>query len=187
MRPAMCALAAVVLAACGRKADTIDWLRMKDQSDMKAVAYGSTPYFPDGRVMRVPPAGTVPFERAEAEPPPALDAALLARGRDRFEIACSPCHGLLGDGDSMVARKMPLRRPPSLHEARIRAYPPEKLVQVISRGFGLMPSYAHLLAARDRWAVAEYVKALQLSQSVRLASLPPAIRAEADRQMGGAQ
>jgi mono/diheme cytochrome c family protein len=177
-------LALLLLASCGRGADAIDWLRMKDQSEMKAMPYAETPYLPDGRVMRVPPRGTVPRERLEADrAPPPIDAALLARGRERFDITCATCHGVLGDGVSEVARNMRLRKPPSLHEPRIRAYPPEKLIQIMTLGFGLMPSYAWSLPPRDRYAVAAYVRALQLSQSVRLADLPPPLRAEAQRQM----
>lgn len=150
-------------AGCGRGADVIDWLRMKDQSEMKVMPYAETPYFEDGIAMRLPPAGTVAHDREAITPPP-VDVALLARGRQRFDIVCAACHGVLGDGDTEVARHMALRPPPSLHEPRIRALPPERVVEVIRLGFGLMPSYATVLPPRDRWAVVAYLRALQLSQ-----------------------
>jgi mono/diheme cytochrome c family protein len=161
MRRAALALA---LIACGDAVDTIGFERMKSQA--KARDYGETPFFADGKVLQEPPAGTVPRERAlEPDDPPPLDLALVERGRNRFEIFCAACHGLLGDGDSEVAEDMRLRRPPSLSEPRLRAYPARRIHDVIDLGFGLMPSYASALDRRDRWAVAEYVKALQLSQA----------------------
>jgi mono/diheme cytochrome c family protein len=195
------ALLVALCAACGEKADVIDWLRMKDQTSMKALPYGGNPFFADGRTMRAPPAGTVPREREVADPmlasgldeagayakenPFRLDAELLERGRDRFEITCAACHGLVGDGDSEVARAMRLRKPPSLHEARIAGYPPGRIYQVVTQGFGLMPSYRTQLGIRDRWAVVAYVRALQLSQDVKLAALPADIRDEAQRSLAG--
>jgi mono/diheme cytochrome c family protein len=182
----------VIVAACGEKADVIDWLRMKDQA--KAMPYGESEYFADGRAMRVPPAGTMPRERLPNDDalatgmigdayvptiPVPVDLALLTRGRERFDITCAACHGLVGDGDSEVARNMRLRRPPSLHEPRIRAYPPGRIYRTVAEGFGLMPSYRMQLSVRDRWAVVAYVRALQLSQGVKLASLPPDLQAAA--------
>src|SRR5690606_17135490 len=98
--------------------------------------------------------------------PVVQDAELLARGEDRFRIFCRTCHGALGDGRSEVAENMKLRKPPSLHEARIREFSPGKLYRVVSEGYGLMPGYAAELPYRDRWAVVAFVRALQLSQNV---------------------
>ncbi len=92
---------------------------------------------------------------------------------------CAACHGLAGDGDSPVARNMALRKPPSLHEPRIRALPAGRLYAVVRDGYGLMPSYAEELSVGERWAVVAYVRALQLSQGARLAELPPELRSEA--------
>ena len=90
---------------------------------------------------------------------------LLERGRGRFEINCAVCHGYLGDGVSLVARNMSLRPPPSL---LARAQQPDGwYFQVMSEGFGVMPSYASHLTVEDRWAVVAYLRALQLSQSQR--------------------
>ena len=87
----------------------------------KLKPYAASDLSPDGRAMRAPPAGAVPRERELAGAPPPVTPALLALGRARFDVVCAPCHGLAGDGDSIVAGKMALRPPPSLHEARIRA------------------------------------------------------------------
>jgi mono/diheme cytochrome c family protein len=133
--------------------------------------------------MRTPPEGTVPFAAAlDSAPvaPPALSLPLLLEGRARFEITCAACHGLDGRAETPVAAAMALRRPPSLHEPRLVALSPESLEHVIAAGYGLMPSYASLLDAEQRWAVVAYVETLQRSQRVALAALPPPARAEAE-------
>ena len=170
----------------------LDLERMLDQH--KAKPYRETAFFEDGRVMRAPPRGTVPVERVTGAPllttgmqsgvyaselPVRVDAKLLARGEDRFRIFCSACHGPLGDGNSPVAENMKLRKPPSLHEPRIREYAPGRLFRVIAEGYGLMPAYADQLPIQDRWAVVAFVRALWLSQDVALVDLPPDVRAEA--------
>jgi hypothetical protein len=87
---------------------------------------------------------------------------------------------LLGDGDSQVALNMSLRRPPSLHLYRDR--PDGYIFQVISQGFGLMPSYAHSLSVHDRWAVVAYVRALQLSQHATVDQLPGELRGRLEKE-----
>jgi mono/diheme cytochrome c family protein len=165
------------------------------QRQPKYKAYQSSERYDDGLAMRAPPEGTVPFHGladapratgrgADGKPlataPVALDARLLARGRDRFEVSCAVCHGVLGDGQSQVALNMSLRRPPSLHDYRDR--PDGYLYQVITEGFGLMPSYASVLSVEDRWAVVAYVRALQLSQHVAVGELPPEQRARLEKE-----
>jgi len=88
---------------------------------------------------------------------------LMRRGRERFEIFCSPCHGVLGDGDGIVARRG-FPHPPSYHEARLRAAPDRHFYEVISNGYGLMYAYGDRIEPRDRWAIVAYIRALQLSQ-----------------------
>lgn len=155
------------------------WLDpMKIQPKFKA--YSANPMYRDGRAMRVPVAGTYPREIAYDDPslsggdpdagvfvdhiPVPVDAALLERGRDRFEINCLPCHGALGDGDSIVAKKMLLRSPPSLLTDDIRTLPDGKIEEVIRVGYGLMNGYENQLTSQDRWAVVAYVRALEASQ-----------------------
>jgi mono/diheme cytochrome c family protein len=150
--------------------------------------YDPSDFFADGRAMRAPPPGTVPTEhagrtRAEeqgldadggyvARIPVKVDRALLARGRAAFDETCATCHGVDGDGRSVVADKMTLRRPPSLHEPRIVAFAAGRLYQTLRNGYGLMPSYASMLDVRERWAVVAYVRALQLRRSIDVGRLP---------------
>ncbi len=174
-----------VAASCGDGVDSIDWLRMKVQE--KAKPFGDTPYFANGQVMQPPPEGTVPRERVVGpSTPPTPTFALLARGRERFDIFCAACHGVLGDSDTEVARNMRLRPPPSLHDAERRSYDAPRIHDIASRGYGLMPAYDTVLSDADRWAVAFYVKALQLSQSVAYDTLPADLQTEARGQLGGA-
>ena len=98
----------------------------------------------------------------------------LARGRERFEIFCAPCHGLAGYGDGMVVRRG-FRRPPSYHIERLRQAPVGHFFDVISRGFGAMGDFADRIPPEDRWAVVAYLRALQLSQWARLEKIPEGI------------
>jgi mono/diheme cytochrome c family protein len=145
--------------------------------------------------MREPPQGTVPRERIvlnsalsagkTGEPgheeyvttiPLKVDRPLLALGQKRFNITCGTCHGPLGDGDSIVAHQMSLRPPPSLHKYTDRA--PGYIYDVITKGFGMMASYAGELPVRERWAVVAYVRALQISQATPLEKAPPEAQAK---------
>jgi mono/diheme cytochrome c family protein len=144
--------------------------------------YDPSAAFDDGQGMRRPPAGAVAYGEEPVTPPPPPTRALLDVGRARFETFCAACHGALGDGQSVVASKMPLRKPPSFQEARLRVLPPPAIVAVIENGYGLMPSYADAIDKRDRWAVAYYVKALQLARGAPASDLPPTLRAELDKE-----
>ena len=169
---ALCLAAA--LSAAGCHPSDIDPLDRQP----KLRAYARSERFPDGRAMRAPPAGAVPRERELAGARPEVTPALLALGRARFDVVCAPCHGLAGDGDSVVAGKMALRPPPSLHEARVRELDAEAILAVIRDGYGLMPRLSTHLDPRERWAVVAYVRALQLSQRLPLADAPADVRAE---------
>ena len=114
------------------------------------------------------PAATFPF---------AIDDNAMRRGRERYDIFCSPCHGLAGDGDGMVVRRG-YRRPPSLHVDRLRQAPPGHMFDVMTNGFGAMPDYAAQIPVRDRWAIAAYLRALQLSQSTASAQLTPEVQGQ---------
>jgi mono/diheme cytochrome c family protein len=100
-----------------------------------------------------------------------VDAQVLARGRERFDIFCAPCHGRTGIGDGMVVRRG-YRRPPSYHDDRLRNVPVGHFIDVMANGFGAMPDYADQIGARDRWAIAAYIRALQLSEHAALADVP---------------
>jgi len=121
--------------------------------------------------------------RADIFPFP-ITRDVLARGQGRFNIFCAPCHSRTGDGDGMVVRRG-FRRPPSLHIDRLRQAPPGHFFDVISNGFGAMPSYADQIGAHDRWAIIAYIRALQLSQNASLADVPQQERQKL--QSGGQQ
>ncbi len=93
-----------------------------------------------------------------------MTADVLARGRERFNIYCAPCHSRLGDGNGMIVQRG-YRRPPSFHIDRLRNAPVGHFFDVITNGFGAMPDYAAQIPPRDRWAIIGYIRALQLSQA----------------------
>jgi cytochrome c553 len=107
--------------------------------------------------------------------PVPLTGELLARGQDRFNIFCSPCHDRVGNGDGMIVQRG-YRRPPSYHIDRLREAPIGHFFDVITKGFGVMPDYAAQIPPADRWAIAAYIRALQLSQNATLADVPPGPR-----------
>jgi mono/diheme cytochrome c family protein len=121
-----------------------------------------------------PAAGNSTAQPAFAMPP--ITADLLARGRERFDVFCSPCHSIVGDGDGFVARRG-FPHPPSYHTDRLRAASDAHLYAVISDGYGAMYPYATRLSPSDRLAVVAYIRALQLSQHAPVDALPPAERA----------
>jgi mono/diheme cytochrome c family protein len=103
-------------------------------------------------------------------PFPVTDA-VMARGRERFDIYCSPCHGRTGQGDGMVVRRG-YRQPPTYHQDRLRQAPVGHFFDVMTQGYGIMYSYAERVKPEDRWAIAAYIRALQLSHDMKLAELP---------------
>ncbi len=100
-----------------------------------------------------------------------VNADVLARGEERFNIYCSPCHSELGDGRGMIVQRG-LRPPPSYHTDRLRKAPIGHFFDVITNGFGAMPDYATQIPVADRWAIAAYIRALQLSQNAQRSDLP---------------
>ncbi len=112
------------------------------------------------------------FDRPLDQTEPAeLRRALMTRGRERFDINCSVCHGRTADGDGMIVRRG-FRKPPSLHIERLRNAPAGYFFDVVTNGFGAMPSYANRIDVFDRWAIVAYVRALQFSQDARLGDVP---------------
>jgi len=96
---------------------------------------------------------------------------VMERGRQRFNIYCTPCHGRVGDGDGFIPSRG-LRRPPSYHIERLRKVPVGYFVDVMTNGFGVMPDYSSQIPPADRWAIAAYIRALQLSQNAAPADIP---------------
>jgi mono/diheme cytochrome c family protein len=110
-----------------------------------------------------------------------VDATVMSRGQERFNIYCSPCHGRTGMGDGMVVQRG-YRRPPRLDDERLRAAPVGHFFDVMTNGFGAMPDYAVQVRPRDRWAIAAYIRALQLSSHATLADVPQDERTRLESQ-----
>jgi len=108
-----------------------------------------------------------------------ITQADVQRGHERFNIYCSPCHGRLGDGHGMIPTRG-LRQPPSYHDERLRNAAVGHFFDVMTNGYGAMYSYASRVAVDDRWRIAAYIRALQLSQNP-----PAALAAQVMRQSGG--
>jgi mono/diheme cytochrome c family protein len=115
------------------------------------------------------PKGVVEYDKKPVPAPP-LTLALLQRGQEQFRIYCTPCHSELGDGDGMVVQRG-FPHPPSFHSALLRDAPTQHFYDVITNGFGVMYSYAARVEPSDRWAIAAYIRALQLSQRTPVADL----------------
>lgn len=143
----------------------------------KYTPYAPSSFWADGTSARPIPAGTVAqgdLERdAAAAKPPEVTAALLARGHERFDTYCAPCHGLSGYGDGIVVERG-FPKPPSYHINGLRQLGGQFFVDVITNGLGPMYSYADRVPVADRWAIAAYIKALQLSQYASVAVAPEA-------------
>ena len=177
MRAAILLVGALTLLGGCTESDIDPMMRQE-----KFKPYWENNYFSDGRAMRIPPTGTVPRERKLDEfTPPPVTAALVARGREQFDIHCAVCHGYAGDGDSVVASKMSLRAPPTLVDDRVRAYTTTQIFTVATEGYGYMPKYNAEVSVQDRWAIANYIKALQMSQHASLDDVPADKRGELDR------
>lgn len=170
---------------------------MHDQPKAEPLEYSS--FFPDGRSARPVVAGTVARGQLRADQhfytgkidgrhadtfPFPVDAGVLRRGRERFDIYCSPCHSRLGDGNGMIVQRG-FRRPTSFHDDRLRKAPPGYFFDVITNGFGTMFDYSDRIVPEDRWAIAAYVKALQLSQNADPAVLTAQERARIEPADGG--
>lgn len=167
MRWAAAALPLVLALAC-----------CEDQSMRVQKRYGPdrpAPLWRDGTASRPLPEGVVAaddgaLERGAIDAPP-VTAELLERGRERYGIYCSPCHGLSGYGDGViVSRGFPA--PPSYHQPRLRQASGAHIVDVITHGYGVMYPYAARVAPHDRWAIAAYIRALQMSQAAQVADVP---------------
>ena len=158
------------LAACG-EAD------MEDQP--RAKTWDRNSFFPQAMTMRPPVAGTVPRDDpARAAPQPAVvTAALAARGRERYGIFCTPCHGASGNGRGMIVERG-FPNAGQLTTERLRKASAADLYWAITEGHRAMYGMGQMIPSADRWAIVAYVRALQLSQDAEVASLPPEDRAK---------
>jgi mono/diheme cytochrome c family protein len=156
------------LGAC----DDVSMTRQK-----KYATYAPSSVWSDGASARPLPAGTVArgdlaLEEAAKDPPTATPD-LLARGRQRYQIFCTPCHGPTGRGDGIVVKRG-FPAPPPFDLARLRQAPAQHFFDVISDGYGLMYPFAPRVPPRDRWAIVAYVRALQLAEMAPVAAVPEA-------------
>ena len=163
------------LAGCGNT------LRQDMANQPRQNPLSPSDFFPDGRSERPVVENTVVrgavaddalfvAKDSNAFPLP-VDMELLERGRERYAIFCSPCHGLQGDGNGMVAVRG-MKHPPSFHDERLRHEPNGYFYDVITNGFGAMYSYSAQIPVRDRWTIVAYLRALQLSRNAHVAELP---------------
>lgn len=150
---------------------------MHDQPRFKPLA--ESDFYADLRSSRAPVEGTVARGELNADSyfytgkvganfgdymPFSASEDVLARGRERFDIYCAPCHSRVGDGNGMIPQRG-FRKPPSYHDERLRKAPLGYFFDVMTNGFGAMPEYASQIPPRDRWDIVAYIRALQLSQN----------------------
>jgi len=188
LRPNASALFAVlflILAGCRQD--------MHNQPRYKPLA--ATDFFGDGRSARAPVEGTVArgylhLDKARytgkqgdadvTEFPFPITRADLLRGQERFNIYCSPCHSRTGDGNGMVVLRS-FRQAASYHTEKLIQAPVGHFFDVMTNGFGAMPSYAPRVEPDDRWRIAAYIRVLQLSENATLADVPTDQRAELEK------
>lgn len=143
-------------------------------------------FFDDGRSSRPLVPGTISREALPSdsilatgrengklvdELPVELSESLLRRGQERFNIFCSVCHGRTGEGNGMIVQRG-FTKPPTFHSERLRGAPIGHFFDVATHGFGRMPAYDAQVPVDDRWAIAAYIRALQLSQYAEVTELP---------------
>jgi hypothetical protein len=174
-----CAAASLVFGA------GCQYLRQDMANQPKNKPLSPSPFFEDGRSERPIVENTVArgsladdelfVPKDSNNFPLPVDLALLERGEERYKIFCTPCHGLQGDGNGMVAIRG-MKRPPSYHQDRLRQAPNGYFYDNITNGFGQMLGYSAQIPPRDRWAIIAYIRALQLSRNAKAADLPAELR-----------
>lgn len=178
----------VVLGACNRVGPGFQKMARQPRYD----PLEPSDFFADGMAARPRVAGTVARGELVTNPflatgkingadgdgfPFPVTAQVIDRGNERFDIYCSECHGRLGDGNGMIPSRG-FRRPPSFHTDTLRAAPTGHFFDVMTNGFGAMPTYAPQVPVNDRWAIVAYIRVLQLSQNATVAQVPPDQRAK---------
>jgi mono/diheme cytochrome c family protein len=180
------ALSLLVLAGCRED--------MQDMPRYKPLA--ATDFFGDGRSERPLPQGTVArgflhidsaryTGKVDGKPvdtfPFPITRADLERGQQRYNIYCSPCHSRLGDGNGMIVRRG-FKQAANYHTQKLLNAPVGHFFDVITNGFGAMPSYASRVMPDDRWRIAAYIRVLQFSENATVNDVPPAERAKLEAQ-----
>lgn len=176
--------------------------RQDMQDQPKMIPQRGTRFFANGRSVRPQVPGTVSRGEqneddyfhtgiidhvAQDKMPFPVTMTVLLRGQERFNIYCTPCHSRVGNGRGMIVERG-YKPAGDLLEARIRQEPLGHYFDVMTNGYGAMPDYAAQISTQDRWAIAAYIRALQLSQDATLQDVPPGTNvqtlAEVSQQMG---
>jgi mono/diheme cytochrome c family protein len=181
VKAALCGCLLIALGCSACRQDMYNQPRTKP--------YSKSDFFQNGTSARPIPPHTIEYQQApqnetyytalangvlvtQLPAPLKLTPQLLRRGQERFNIYCSVCHGYAGDGNGeVVQRGFPA--PPTYHSERLRNAPIGHFYDVITNGYGVMYSYASRVEPNDRWAIAAYIRALQLSREAKAADLPP--------------
>jgi mono/diheme cytochrome c family protein len=179
--------ATLIMSACTQKMALQPYNRPYTRSEVFADGSSARPLPPDtvasGHVQddSLLFTGKDANGRDSTEFPFAITREVLQRGHDRFEIYCVPCHGYTGDGDGVIVQRG-FNPPPSYNSDRLRQAPAGHFYDVVTNGFGAMPSYATQIPAQDRWAIVAYIRALQLSQNASINDAPPDAQAQLEQQ-----
>jgi hypothetical protein len=151
------------------------------QNQPKFIPLRENSFYPDRASARPVVEGTIARGQLESDPllytgkvdgkeanelPFAMTRQDMERGRERFNIFCSPCHSQLGDGNGMIVQRG-FKKPPSYFEPRLLQAPVGHFFNVMTNGWGAMGDYSSQVPVADRWRIAAYIRALQLSQTAK--------------------
>jgi cytochrome c553 len=191
----------MVVACLGAVALLLSGCRLDMHVQPKYLPYEPTKFFADGRSERQPVPGTVARGQLRLDElmfsgrengvvvdkfPFPITRADLDRGRERYNVYCTPCHDYTGQGRGMIVmRGFP--QPPSYHIQRLRDAPAGHFYEVITNGFGAMYGYAARVEPADRWRIAAYIRVLQLSQNARIEDVPESERAKLSHESASAK
>jgi mono/diheme cytochrome c family protein len=160
--------------------------RQDMQDQPKFFPQRGTTFYTDGRSVRPQVANTVARNQAHPDSyfatglvdgkegdglPFPVTAQVLARGQERYNVYCTPCHSRVGNGEGMIVERG-YSKAGNFHTARLRNAPLGHFFHVITNGYGSMPDYASQVTPADRWAIVAYIRALQLSQNAQQADVP---------------
>jgi hypothetical protein len=187
------------LALLGALAMLLSGCRLDMHIQPKYLPYEPSKFFADGRSERQPVPGTVARGHLRLDEllytgkengvvsnrfPFPITRADLERGRERFNIYCTPCHDYTGSGNGMIVQRG-FPQPPSYHILRLRQAPVGHFFEVMTNGFGAMYSYEARIQPEDRWRIAAYIRVLQLSEDAALQDVPEAERQKLMSQSAG--
>ncbi len=154
---------------------TVSACKKEDMFTQRSIRqWDADPASPNGAAWRAPVRGTLAQEQPDtpAPQPHVITTALLSRGQSEFNIFCTPCHAASGNGEGMIVQRG-FPHPPAFTTPRLMRARAQVIYDAITNGHGAMYSYAARVPPEDRWAIASYIRALQLSQAAPVAELPP--------------